>query len=189
MGDDAAMNWLNSILILSAAYIAVYLEAAFNGVRHLLGAQIDLLPVLIVYASLSSSLATVTLLAVMGGLWFDSLSNNPLGISMLPLFLAGFVIYLRRGLILREQYFARFVLGLAASATVPALTLLLLLSMRQKPVLGWGTIWQWMVMSLGGAILTPICFRLFDRLNRALSYRPVSVSSFRPDREIRRGRN
>ena len=183
------MNWLNSILILLAAYVAVYLEAAFNGVRHLLGAQIDMLPALIVYASLSSGLLTVTLLSILGGLWFDTLSNNPLGISILPLFLAGFLIYLRRGLILREQYFARFVLGLAASATVPALIMLLLLSTRQTPVLGWGTLWQWIVMSLGGAILTPICFRLFDGLNHALSYRPVSESSFRPDREIRRGRN
>jgi hypothetical protein len=183
------MNWLNSIIILSAAFVAVFLEAAFDGVRHILGAQIDLLPALIVYAGLSSSLLTMTLVAVLGGLWFDTLSNNPLGITMLPLFLAGFLIYLRRGLILREQYFARFVLGLAASASVPALTLLLLLSIRQNPVVGWGTIWQWIVMSLGGAILTPLCFVIFDGLNNALSYRPVSESSFRPDREIRRGRN
>jgi cell shape-determining protein MreD len=183
------MNWLNSILIVLAAFVAVYLEAAFNGVRHLLGAQIDLLPALIVYASLSSSLLTVTLLALLGGLWFDTLSNNPLGITMLPLFLVGFPIYLRRGLILREQYFARFVLGLVASAVVPALTLLLLLSTQQMPVLGWGTLWQWVVMSVGGGILTPICFMFFDGLERALSYRPVNESSFRADREIRRGRN
>ncbi len=183
------MNWLNSILILLAAFIAVYLEAAFNGLRHLLGAQIDLLPALIVYASLSSSLVTLTLLSVLGGLWFDTLSNNPLGISMLPLFLVGFIIFLRRGLILREQYFARFVLGLCASAAVPVLTLLLLLSGRQTPVLGWGTLWQWIVMSLGGGLLTPLLFLLFDGLNRALSYQPVSENSFRLDREIRRGRN
>ncbi|HZQ46734.1 MAG TPA: hypothetical protein VFC07_06980 [Verrucomicrobiae bacterium] len=183
------MNWLNSILILMAAFIAVYLEAAFNGVRHFLGAQIDLLPALAVYASLRSNLLTITLLAILGGLWFDTLSNNPLGITVLPLFVPGFLIYLRRGLILREQYFARFILGLISSATVPALTLLLLLSTRQTPVLGWGTLWQWVVISLGGAILTPVCFLLFDGLNGALSYRPVSESSFRPDREIRRGRN
>lgn len=183
------MNWLNSILILLAAFIAVYVEAAFNGVRHLLGAQIDLLPALVVYASLSSDVVTVTLVAVLGGLWFDTLSNNPLGISMLPLFLVGFVISLRRELILREQYFARFVLGLCASAAVPAMTVLLLLSGRQSPVLGWGTIWQWIVMTIGGAVLTPLIFVLFDGLNRALSYRPVTESSFRPDREIRRGRN
>ncbi len=182
------MSWLNTILILVAAFAAVYLEAALVGPRHLLGAQIDLLPALMVYASLSSGLLTIILLSVLGGLWYDSLSANPLGISILPLFLVGFLIFPRRGLILREQYFARFILGLGASAAVPALTLLLLLSARKTPLLGWGSLWQWLVMSLGGAILTPVCFRLFDGLNHALTYRPAREASFRPDREIRRGR-
>jgi rod shape-determining protein MreD len=182
------MNWLNPILIMLIAFVAIFLEATVGGVRHLLGAQVDLLPALMVYASLSSGLLTITTLAVCGGLWFDSLSANPLGVSILPLFLAGYLIYLRRGLILREQYHAQLVLGLLASAMVPLLTLLLLLSMRQAPVLGWGTLWQWLVMSAGGAVLTPVGFRLFDGLNHALSYRPIVESSFRLDREIRRGR-
>lgn len=183
------MNWLNPILILLTAFVAVFLEASFGGFRNWFGAQIDLLPALIVYASLSSTMGTVTVLAVVGGLWFDSLSANPLGISMLPLLLVGLLIYARRGLILREQTYAQFVLGLGASAIVPLLSLLLLLSTRQSPLLGWGSIWQWLMMSLGGALLTPVCFRLFDGLNHALSYRPVSETSFRPDREIRRGRS
>jgi hypothetical protein len=182
------MSWLNSILILLTAFIAVFVESSFNGVRHLLGAQIDLLPALIVYASLRANLLTVTALAVLGGLWFDTFSENPLGTTILPLFLAGFLIYPRRGLILREQYYAQFVLGLSASAFVPVVSLLLLLSGRQTPMLGWGTIWQLIVMSVGGGLLTPVCFRLFDTLDHALVYRPVVEISFRLDREIKRGR-
>jgi cell shape-determining protein MreD len=183
------MNWLKSIIILLAAFVAVFLEAVLRGPRNFLGAQIDLLPAIIVYASLSSDLVTMSLVAVLGGLWFDALSANPLGISILPLFAAGFLIYPRRILILRDQFYARFVLGLSASALVPFLTLLVLLSMRRTPLLGWITLWQWFVMSLGGGLLTPICFWLFDALNRAMSYLPAAESSFRPDREIRRGRN
>ncbi|MDB6121500.1 MAG: Rod shape-determining protein MreD [Pedosphaera sp.] len=182
------MNWINPILILLTAFIAVFLEAAFGGIRNLLGAQIDLLPALMVYASLSSGFAMVIVLALLGGFWFDSLSANPLGISVLPLLLVGILIYARRGLILREQRFAQLVLGFGASAVTPALTILLLLSTRQAPILGWGTLWQWLVMTLGGGLLTPVCFRLFDGLNHALSYRPISETSFRPDREIRRSR-
>jgi len=173
------MNVVNSILILLAAFIAVYLEAAFNGVRQLLGAQIGLLPPLIVYASLSADLVTVALLAVLSGLWFDSLSANPLGVSMLPLLLVGLAIYRKRALILREQIFAQLVVGLGASATAPALTLVLLLSLGENPLLGWGSIWQWIVMSVGGAILTPVYFQLFGIFNRALSYRPLGGTSFR----------
>ncbi len=182
------MNWINSILILLAAFVAVFLEASLGTIRHLLGAQIDLLPALIVYASLRASLLTVTILAVLGGLWLDTLSDNPLGITILPLFLAGFLIHPRRSLILQEQYYAQFVLGLSASALVFLLTLLMLLSFRQSPIVGWGTIWQWLVVSAGGGLLTPVCFGLFDWLNRALSYRPAIEMSFRPDREIKRGR-
>ena len=69
-----------------------------------------------VYAALNADIVTVSLLAVLGGLWFDSLSANPLGVSILPLFAVGFVIYLQRELILRELPFAQFVLGAAASA-------------------------------------------------------------------------
>src|SRR5439155_23751367 len=101
------MNWLNTILVLLVAYLAVFWEAAFNGVRHLLGAQIDLLPALMVYASLYGGFTTVILLAVLGGLWFDSLSANPLGVSVLPLFIIGVTIYASRELILRSQTVAQ----------------------------------------------------------------------------------
>jgi rod shape-determining protein MreD len=183
------MNRLNNILILGTAFVAVFLEASFDGFRRWFGAQIDLLPVLLVYASLSSSFAMVVLLAVLGGLWFDSLSANPLGISIPALLLVGFLIYHRRGLILRNQTYAQTVLGGGASATVPVLTLLLLLSKGGRlPSLGWGSLWQWLVMAAGGALLTPVCFRFFDGLNHALNYQPVNETSFRPDRQIRRGR-
>jgi hypothetical protein len=182
------MTALNTTLVLIAAFLAVFWEAAFPGLRHLLGTQIDLLPALMVYASLCSGLATVALLALLGGVWFDSLSANPLGVSILPLFVVGFVIYLRRALILRDQPYAQFVLGIGASALVPVLALLLLLSAGQSPLLGWGSLWQWLVMSLGGGIATPIFFQLFGWFNRSLGYQRPVEASFRPDREIRRGR-
>ena len=182
------MNWLNTILVLTAAFLVVFLEATFNGLRHLFGVQVDLLPSLIVYASLSTGLVTVGLLSVCGGLWFDSLSANPLGISVLPLFLIGFLIERYRGLILREQAFAQLVLGLAAAAGAPVLTLLLLLNAETQPLIGWFSLWQWLVMSLVGAAVTPFWFRFFDRLAHALNYRPLGETSFRPDRQIKRGR-
>jgi hypothetical protein len=183
------MNWLNTILILALGFLAVFCEAAFGGLRHLLGAQIDFLPPLMVYAALSADLLTVALLSSLGGLWFDSLSANPLGVSALPLFLVGVILFVNRELILREQTFAQFVLGLGASAAAPLLVLLLLLTRRRVPLFGWGTLWQWIVMSVGGAIATPVCFELLGWLQRALIHNRAPQSSFRPDREIRRGRH
>ncbi|MEY4088852.1 MAG: hypothetical protein RJB55_1123 [Verrucomicrobiota bacterium] len=181
------MNPINTILILLAAFVAVFLQAAC-GTRGSLGAQIDLLPALVVYASLTGGLTTVALLAVGGGLAFDALSANPLGISMLPLFGIGFLIHRQREFILRDQLFAQFILGLAASAAAPLLTLLLLFTGGHAPFVGWGTLWQWLVMSLGGGLVTPVMFRLFAFIRGAFFYRPLTETSFRPDRQIRRGR-
>lgn len=182
------MNLLNTILIFAAAYLAVFGEAAFPGLRHLLGAQVDLLPAIMVYAALNASITTVALLAVFGGLWFDALSANPLGITILPLFVVGFLISTQRDLILRELSFAQIVLGTVASAVVPVLTVLLLLTAGKDPLLGWGSLWQWLVITVGGAVATPIIFALFEWCNHALGYQPRVETSFRPDREIHRGR-
>ena len=182
------MNWLHTLLILGAAFLAVFWEAAFHGIRNLLGAQVDLLPALMVYASLRTDLRTVCLLALLGGLCFDSLSANPLGVSVLPLFVIGVGLYATRELVLRDQAFAQWVLGFGASAAAPLLTLLVLLTLGNTPALGWGSLWQWVVMSAGGAVATPLCFVLFEWVQRALVHSRVSETSFRPDREIRRGR-
>lgn len=188
MGGTGTMNWLTTILLLAMAFVAVFWEAAFTSLRQLIGAQIDLLPPLMVYAGLCTGLTTVCLVSFVGGLWFDSLSANPLGISILPLFAVGLGIYVTRELILRDQVFAQFVIGLIASAVTPVLTLILLLTTGHSPLLGWGTIWQLAVMSAGGALATPVFFVLFDWLHRSLAHARITETSFRSDREIRRGR-
>ena len=183
------MTTFRTILILLAAFLAVFWQAAFPGTVVWFKAQVDLLPALMVYASLSTGSLAIALLAVCGGLWFDSLSANPFGTSILPLFVVGLLIYARRELILRDQPYAQFFLGLGGSALAPVLAVLLLLTLGQSPLIGWGSLWQWLVMSFGGAAATPIFFFVFDWCDRALGHRRVAETSFRPDREIRRGRN
>lgn len=182
------MKTINTFLLLLTAFIVVFLQAALAGMRDLIGAPVNLLPALIVFAALYGGLRAVALLAVCGGLWFDSFSANPLGISVLPLFGVGLVIYRQRELILRDLGFAQFVLGLAASFMVPLLTLLLLLSMGQSPLVGWGTVWQFVVLSVLGGVGTPLVFRLFARVRHAFFHPPMAPTSFRSDREIHRGR-
>ena len=180
------MIFFNTILVLAAAFLAVFCESVFPAMRNWLGAQVDLLPALMVYAALNTNMAGVSLLAVLGGLWFDALSANPLGASILPLFVVGFPICLQREFILRELPFAQFILGAISSAMAPALTVLLLLSGGKPPLVGWGSLWQWLVMIVGGAVATPIIFALLNWCHHAFSHRPRVETSFRLDREIRR---
>ena len=94
-----------------------------------------------------------------------------------------------RELILRDQPFAQMVIGFVASAATPVLTILLLFTTGHIPLLGWGTLWQLIVMSAGGAVATPVVFVLFGWLHRTLVHGRATQSSFRADREIRRGRS
>lgn len=183
------MNWINPILILVAAFLVVFVESAFAGYSSLLQAKVDLLPLLMVYTALTHGWLTIIGLAFAGGLWFDSLSANPLGASVLPLLLIGIMIYHNRGLLLRENTHAQFFFGLFASAAAPIMTLLIIMGLGENPLVGWGSLWQLLAMTLIGGLLTPICFRFFDRVHRALNYQPVNEpTSFHPDREIKRGR-
>ena len=183
------MNWLNTIFILALAYVAVFLEGTLDLFRDVLGAQITLLPALMVYTSLTAGVGTVAALAVCGGLLRDSLSaDNPLGVSILPLFLIGFLILRKRELLLRDHQFAQIALGLAAGAVFPVGVLFVLFNMGRVPLLGWMWLWQWVVGALAGGVFTPLFCGLFERMRQALEYPALKHSSFREDREIKRGR-
>ncbi len=182
------MNWFNTITILVVAYLAVFAQATINEFRHLLGVQLDLIPSLVVYAALSGGVLNFTVVAMCGGLWMDSLSANPLGVSLLPLFLVGLVIHQFRELILRQQPFAQFILGAGATAAAPLLTLVLLMNTQVQPLLGWFSLWQWIAMSVIGGAVTPLWFFAFEHIGETFSYRPLNETSFRSDRQIKRGR-
>ena len=56
------MNVFKSILVLAFAFLAVFGEATLSAPRTWLGAQIDLLPALMVYAALNTGLSTVAMI-------------------------------------------------------------------------------------------------------------------------------
>ncbi|MCD6050355.1 MAG: hypothetical protein K0Q55_1758 [Verrucomicrobia bacterium] len=183
------MNAITLIAILACTYLVVFAQSTVNFVRVWLGAQIDLLPALIVYAALSGNPLLTTLIAVFGGLWFDSLSLNPLGVSIGPLMIMGMVLLHFRELVLREQMSAQFIFGLAAGAAVPVMVVLVLLTLGKQPLLGWGSLWQWAVMSVGCGMATPVVFRVFDLIEHWLSYQPLPETTFNHNREMKRGRH
>lgn len=170
------------------AWLAVFAQTQFPVLTNLLHLPVTVLPALMVFAALTHGIVAVAGLAVWAGLGADALSAHPIGISILPLFVVGFLLHLRRHLILREQTYAQFWLGLGAGVSVPTLTLLMLYLDSQRPVLGPFHLWQILLTGLLNGLLCPALFRLFDALRRTFDYQPMAESSFRPDREIKRGR-
>lgn len=182
------MNLINSTLIFLIAFVAVFLQSYSQFFRHWLGFQPNLLPCLMVYAGLTQGWSSMSLMAVLGGLWMDTLSMNPLGVSILPLFLVGIVLEHYRPLILREQAYAQFMLGGGASLLVPVLTLMIIRSRGEQPIAGWRFAWQLAGLTLSGALLTPLLFGAIQKLQKAFNYQPAPEPNFRPNREIKYGR-
>jgi rod shape-determining protein MreD len=178
---------ITAVIVLALAF--VYVQAAFQWPRRLLGAQIDLLPALMVVTALRLGLGSIIAVAFIGGLSMDSLSLNPMGVSPLPLCLAGVVIHWKQEQILQEEVVAQMLLGAGASLAVPIGTLIMTLSAGATPLVGLGFVWDLIVMTVAGALVTPWIFKLLNLLENTLTYKPDSQPSFRPDREIRRGRH
>lgn len=182
------MNALRPIFILAIAYGLVFLESSFNGFRHVLGAQIDFLPALMIYTGLNQDRGMICLTAVFGGLLFDAVSVNPLGVSILPLIGIGLMAWRGREVLSRQDPAIQFFLGAAASAAQPLAVLFILLNLGTLPLLGWTSLWQWVVMTLGGGLFAPLCFAMFRWLHQTFDYQAAPETPFRPDREIKRGR-
>jgi cell shape-determining protein MreD len=182
------VSFLSPIAVLAASYLAVFLASRFDFWRDLAGAQFDLLPAIMVYCGLKRRLSLVGANAIFAGVLFDTLSANPLGITVIPLFLAGAAIHWHRELLLRDRIFSQFVLGMAASAGVPLASLLLLWLGGHHPLVGAGSLWQWLMLILTGGAATPMVCHLLDRIHESLTFQIAPEPRYRTDREIKRGR-
>lgn len=183
------MNWISPLLLFVVTWLAVFAATQFAPLAGWLGVPLALVPGVIVYAALTHHLLLTTALCIFAGLGVDALSANRLGVSVAPLFLAGFLIHTRRHLILRAQAYAQFWLGLATAVFVPLATLTIMSFGQREPLRGWSTVWQLALTGGLNGVLCPAWFLLFDALRRTFDYQPVAESSFRPDRQIKRGRH
>lgn len=170
------------------AYVLVFIMSRFDGVRILLGAQIDFLPGLVVVAAMTYGIPAVLTVGIVGGLLHDSLSANPFGVTTFSLILVGTFVYFNRDLLLRDQTYPQFILGGGASAAAPVLSYVVASVLGAHPLIEWPTLVVWAIMTLGGALATPVWFVIFRRVDRALHYPTVPESVYRADREIQRGR-
>jgi rod shape-determining protein MreD len=176
------------LAFLLAGYGLIFAQSRVTFVRDLVGTQPDFLPGLMVYAGLAFPLEITVLCAVALGVLFDSLSANPLGVTAVVLGLVGLAGSRFREFLLSDQFTTHWVLGLLASALAPPVSLAVCRFAGAEPLLGWGTGWHWAIMTAGGGLVTPLWFRLFNRLDDALRYKEVPESVFRADRQIARGR-
>ncbi|MCF7668833.1 MAG: rod shape-determining protein MreD [Verrucomicrobia bacterium] len=182
------MNGILTIILILACMLSVFWEASNGIIRQFSGTQIDILPVIMVYSGLFAGRRTVCLTALSGGLLFDSMSANPLGVNVLSLFLVGWVVSMGKDTLLKEDVFTQCFLGFLAGLANPIISLLILMSAGNIPLLGWESLWQLFIMAVASAAATPLLFLVFDKMRKVFCYQTTTQSSFRSDREIIRKR-
>lgn len=175
-------------LFIALALLAVFGTAAWDLPRRWLGSPLSLLPPVLICAALQESEGSWRWVAVVGGLARDTLSVDPLGASILPLYLAGWFLSAHRELLLSELAFAQAIMGVTLSAAVPLMTLGLAMTFGDVPLLGTRLLWQWLVLSVSGGLLTPVMFLIWRRVDAWYAHPVIETPSFRPDRGILRGR-
>lgn len=189
MEREPKLNWVTLMVFLAIGYAGIFVEARITWLRDVIGAQIDIVPGLMVYAAMAFPPAVVFFCAGFLGMMYDSLSANPLGTTMLSLCAVAAVLIHFREVLLSDQFTTHWVLGLCSTFGVTIISLGVIQAAGEQPLIGAATLWQVAVMTAGGGLLTPVWFRVLNRLDSALRYSEVSESAFRPDRQIARGRN
>jgi len=182
------MSPLNYLMLLGACFLLVFAQSHVLGLPRLLGVQLDLTPGFLVCAALRCDVWRLTGLALAAGLFLDALSANRLGASLLPLFLVAWVVQRLQDVLLRDSISAWLTLGCLAGAAVPLLGWLMLLGGTPEQHGGLEILWPIAILAAANALATPFWFWLFGRLDRAFNYAALPESTFRADREIKRGR-
>ena len=152
------------------------------------GTRIDLLPVFVTYVALRGNVYQALGFAALAGVFVDSLSASPLGLSLIAYSMLGAVLSEVRNLVLRNETVAQIVLGAGVAVVSPILGLAVLWGTGFHPVVGWGTVFQIGVMGVAGGVLAPAFFQVFDWLEVELTFAEEPYSRFRSDVEIKRGK-
>jgi hypothetical protein len=130
----------------------------------------------------------VAMFTAVTGLGADAMSGSRLGLGWVTPFVAGFVLNTRRHLLLREQRYAQFWLGLGCGIAMPLGHAALLHAAHGEPAVGWETAWQLMVLGLINGAACPAFFKAWDGFRRMMEYGPEPTSFQAGQREMKRGR-
>ena len=182
------MNWISPATVLVAGWLAVFAQTQFGTLRAVLGVPLEVAPALLVYCAFTHGLGMVAAFTAMAGLGGDVLSGSRLGLGWVLPFGVGFALNTRRHLLLREQRYAQFWLGLGAGIAIPLGHALLLHAAHAEPARGWHSTRQLLLLGLLNGIACPACFKAFDRLRETFEYAPEPTSFHAGQREMKRGR-
>ncbi len=170
------------------AMVVTYVQSHWSVMEGMWRAQINLLPVFAAYAALHGGLAPIIGVALIAGCWLDVLSANPLGTSLISLFLMALILHRVHEVLLRGQLAAQFFVSLAAGALGPIISCFLLWATSMQPLVGWGTLWHIVVNAIICGVAGPFIFLILNQMDSWVSYEPVAQPWNSSVVEVKRGK-
>ena len=184
------LRFNNMLDLLLGVYFLIFLQSHWQVPRIWLGFQPDLTPALMVFVGLTMGAGYVSSIALMSGLWLDSLSANPFGMSIFPLFLVGWIVFCFRKKIMAVEFMAQIYLGILGGLLVFLLLLTVLILLSFYPLFGWGMFFFAMLYAVFCGLAVPFFYLLhkcFKSLFSHSSYEPNNWGN--NNRQIVRGKN
>lgn len=176
-----------TLTVLITALITTYLASSWSLPKQITGAQLDPLPALMLVVALRAPITTIAILAIFASLTQSALSSNPLGISLLPLYIVGCAAHINsHNLYLHTG--SRFALGAGAGAAIPLMSLALLLLTNKEPLIGWFSLWQWAAGILSSGLMALIFFPLIEWLDQSVEEQPLAAPFDTSTQIVRHGR-
>ncbi len=164
----SSQKYRDCIVLVCVALVLIWLQGWCNIPRRILGVQPELFPVLVLYCALYRTWAELFIVTGVGSVFYDSLSLNPLGCTLLSTLLVSYVIHSNRSVVLFDRVRVQMMLGAGISVVIPFLTLFQLMNLSVPPFMNWAVLWTFVVLAGAGAIFAPILFWVLDKFFQRL---------------------
>lgn len=180
------MKKFELLTILLAAYFLVCLQISFHSIGFWIHGYIQFPALAIIYSSTRKLSEISWIYCVIVGLWVDSLSMNPLGLSILTLIACNALSMKTRKALIGKPWLSNFSSGFITGSLYPCLTVILLLLFGESPVTGWRFILSVALSGLVIGLLSHPFKNLMDFIIAQLEFKPAAHYRESEMREIER---
>lgn len=156
MGFIAIIMNRKFLFLLITCCVFVWGQSWFLTHYTVVGVKIDCIPCLVLYCALFASWKELFFVCTLAGLLFDSMSLNPLGVTVISLLLPGYLLYCNRKVLLYHSVWVQALLGGAIGIIPPLLTLLQLTGLPVSPLINLGVLFVFIVLGITNAFAAPI---------------------------------
>lgn len=180
------MKKFEFLTTLLAAYLLVCLQISLDSLGFWIHGYIQFPVLAIIYSSTRKMPEISWIFCVITGLWIDSLSINPLGLSVLTLLGCNAISLRIRKALIGKTLLSDLSSGFLMGSLYPGLTVFLLILFGESPVIGWRFAISLVLSGVTIGFLTPYFKNLMDFILAQLEFKPVAGYRESEIREIKR---